>query len=226
MIIDLVVVLLHLVDVFFVMVLKLRKSFHKLALQQFKPVMILVFNRLVLLVVLRNAVIALFRDFVQLFLELVDVALDLLELLFVRAYRLVPEVVVVHPIVVLEQSVTRERAFFDSIVLAMPIIEMVVLPALMMLHAHIDDVNRVVIHEDVHVVDMLVQLEQIVCAQVQVDLRPAAQVRVLHERQIFLNLLHVELIERLDEVTVLHLVADGGENFVDSVISLLLRHLF
>ena len=128
---------------------------------------------------------------------------------------------------VLKKSFTRERAFFDTLMLAM-LIEMVsvMVPALMVLHAHVNNMDRVVVNEDVNVVHVIVQLEQIVCAQVQVDLRPGAQVRILHKRQVILNLLHVELFERLNEVTVLHLFADRGEHLVDGMIPLLLGHLF
>ena len=145
-------------------------------------------------VVLRNAMLALFRYFVQLFFKLVKVTLDLLKLLFVSPYRLVPEVVVIHPLVVLKKSFTGERAFIDALMLTM-LIEMmiVVIPALMMLQAHVNNMDWVVVNEDVYVVHMVVQLEQIVCAQVQVDLRPAAQVRILHKRQVIFNLLDVEL---------------------------------
>ena len=96
----------------------------------------------------------------QLFFKLVNVALDLFELLFVSPYRLVPEVVVIHPLVVLKKSFTRERAFFDTLMLAM-LIEMVsvMVPALMVLHAHVNNMDRVVVNEDVNVVHVIVQLE-------------------------------------------------------------------
>ena len=163
----------------------------------------------------------------QLFFKLVNVALDLFELLFVSPNRLVPEVMVIHPLVMLEKSVTGERAFIDALVLAM-LIEMVsvVVPAIMVLHAHVNNMDRVVVNKDVNVVHVIVQLEQIVCAQVQVDLRPVAQVRILHKRQIILNLSHMELFERLNEVTMLHLVTYRGEHFVDGMVPLLLGHLF
>ena len=102
----------------------------------------------------------------------------------------------------------------------------IVSPVLVMvLQTEVDNMNGVVVDEDIDIEYDIVYLEQIVCAQVEVDLVPAAQVRVLHERQVILHLDHVEVGERLDFVTVMHLVADRHEDFMHGVVSMLLRHL-
>ena len=156
-----------------------------------------------------------------------NVALDLLNLLLVRPRGLMPQIVVVHPIVVLEEPLAGERALVDSQMLTVLIkVVTVVSPVLVMvLQAEVDNMNGVVVDEDIDIEYDIVYLEQIVCAQVEVNLVPAAQVRVLHERQVILHLDHVEVGECLDFVTVMHLIADLHKDFMYGVISVILRHL-
>ena len=185
---NLVVVVLHLLDVLLVVVLHICESLQELAFELLKSVMVLVLDPLVVFVVFGDTVLALLVNFVQLLVEVVDVALDLVDLLLVRAGRLVPQVVVVHPVVVLQESVAGEGALLDALVLTL-MVEMVVamLPGcLVVVQAQINDVDRVVVDEYVDMVDVLVQLEQVIGAQVEVDLGPAAEVWVLYQNQVIL----------------------------------------
>ena len=161
----------------------------------------------------------------QLLLELVDGLLHLVDLLRDRPRRLVPELVMVHPVVMLIQPVAAGRALNDTIVLVVRNVLLNVVVLAMAAQTHIDDLNGVIVHEDVDVEDEAAQLEQVVGAQVEVDLRPAAEMRVLDEGQVVLHLAHIELLESLDHVAASHLVSDLGEHFMDVVVPLLLGHL-
>ena len=161
----------------------------------------------------------------QLLLELVDGLLHLVDLLRDRPRRLVPELVMVHPVVMLIQPVAAGRALNDTIVLVVRNVLLNVVVLAMAAQTHIDDLNGVIVHEDVDVEDEAAQLEQVVGAQVEVDLRPAAEMRVLDEGQVVLHLAHIELLESLDHEAASHLVSDLGEHFMDVVVSLLLGHL-
>ena len=214
-------------DVRDVVMLQIFKSLEELVFELLKVMMVVVFDLLVVFVVLLDAMFALFVDLVQLRLKFMNVILDLLNLLLVRPRSLVPQIVVVHPIVVLEEPLAGERALVDSQMLTVLIeVVTIVSPVLVMvLQAEVDNMNGVVVDEDIDIEYDIVYLEQIVCAQVEVDLIPAAQVRVLHERQVILHLDHVEVGEGLDFVTMMHLVTDRHEDFMHGVVSMLLRHL-
>ena len=226
-VVHLVVVVLHRMDVLGVVVLQILESLEELVFELVKMVMVVVFDLFVIFIVLVDAIFALFMDLVQLLLELVNVTLDLFDLILQLARRRVPKIVMVHPIVVLEEPFAGERALFNSQVLTVLIeIVTVVAPVLVMvLQTEVDDMNGVVVDEDIDIKYDIVYLEQIVRAQVEVNLVPAAQVRVLHERQVILHLDHVEVGEGFDFVTVMHLIADLHKDFMYGVISVILRHL-
>lgn len=103
MIVRLVIVILQVMDVFFIVVLKLNKSLRILVFHLLQTVMVLLFNLLVIFMVLSDTVLTLFVDFMQSYFKLVNVLFNLMELLFVSPRRLVPDFVMVHPIVVLEE---------------------------------------------------------------------------------------------------------------------------
>ena len=226
-IVHFVIVILHRMDVRDVVMLEIFESLEELVFELLKVMMVVVFDLLVVFVVLFDAMFALFVDLVQLRLKFVNVVLDLLNLLLVRPRSLVPQIVMVHPVVVLEEPLAGERALVDSQMLTVLIeVVTIVSPVLVMvLQAEVDDMNGVVVDEDIDIEYDIVYLEQIVCAQVKVNLVPAAQVRVLHQRQVILHLHHVEVGERLDFVAVMHFVADRHEDFMHCVVSMLLRHL-
>lgn len=161
----------------------------------------------------------------QFLLELVDGFLDLVDLLRDRPRRLVPELVLVHPVVMLVQPVAAWRALNDTLVVMVWNVLVHVVVLALAAQTQVDNLNRVIVHEDVDVEDEAAQLEQVVGAQVQVDLRPAAEMRVLDQGQVVLHLAHIKLLKSLDHMASSHLVADLGEHFMDVMVSLLLGHL-
>ena len=161
----------------------------------------------------------------QFLLELVDGFLDLVDLLRDRPRRLVPELVLVHPVVMLVQPVAAWRALNDTLVVMVWNVLVHVVVLALAAQTQVDNLNRVIVHEDVDVEDEAAQLEQVVGAQVQVDLRPAAEMRVLDQGQVVLHLAHINLLKSLDHMASSHLVADLGEHFMDVMVSLLLGHL-
>lgn len=130
--------------------------------------MVFIFDSLVVFVVLSDTVLALLVDFVQDLLVAVESFLSLVDLFLVSARRLMVQIVMVHPVVVLEEPLSRQGALIDALMLTVLVeIMVVVVPVLIMLfHAQVDDMDRLVVHEDVDVEDDVVQLEQIVSAQV------------------------------------------------------------
>ena len=224
MVIHLVIVVLHLMYVLNVVVLQVIESLEELVFELLKMMMVFVFDRLVVFVVLVDAMLALFVDLEQLLFEFVNVALDLFNLLLVRPRSLVPEIVVVHPIMVLEESFARKRAFIYSQMLTVliKVMTIVSIVLVMVLQAEVNYMNWVVVDEDIDIKYDIVYLEQIVCAQVEVNVVPSTQMRVLNKRQVVLHLDHMELGKSFDFVTVMHLIANLHEDFMHSMISVLL----
>ena len=64
-------------------------------------------------------------------------------------------------------------------------------PALLC-HAKVDDLDRLVVHEDVYVQHVAAKLEQLISNHVQVNLRVPRQLRVLHQGEVLLHLFHFE----------------------------------
>ena len=224
-VVDLVVLVLHVMHLLSVLVLQLLVSLHELPLELLVPVIPFLLNGIMSLVVLFDIVVTLVVQILQLLLELVDGVLDLVDLLGDCARSVVPELVMVHPIVMLVQPVARGRALDDTIVFMVWNVLLNMVLIAMATQAQVHDLNRMIVHKDVDVEDDTAELEQIVGAKVQVDLCPSAEVWVLNQGQVVLHLAHVELLKSLDHVASSHLVSDLCEYLVDVMVSLLLRNL-
>ena len=150
-IVHFVVLVLHMMHIFRVLVLKILVSRQEFALELLIPVVPFLFNGLVRLMVLFDVVIALVMQIMQLALELVDGVLDFMDLLRDRASRMVPELVLIHPIVMIVESLSAEWALNDTIVFMVRNVILYVIVLTLAAQAQIDDLDRMVVHEDVHV---------------------------------------------------------------------------
>ena len=128
--------------------------------------MVLVFNRFLVFVVLGDAMLALLLDVVHILDKLVDMVFNLTNLLFISPRRLVPDIMLVHPFVVFNAPLVGERSIFDAL-MATVIIKMMIIAVpvrIMMPQAQVNYMNRLIVDEDIDVVNDFVHLEYIICA--------------------------------------------------------------
>ena len=80
-------------------------------------------------------------------------------------------------------------------------------------HAKVDNLDRLVVNENVDVEHRGVELQKLVCYQVEVDLRRVGKQRILDQRQVLRHFLHVKLCQLVDLVSALDFVAQFCEHF-------------